>query len=92
MTDILDRHWSISGSAAASKVGDETVLLHLGSGTYFGLDPLGTKIWQGLEAGKQPRAQCSDIAEEFGEPLDRVEKDVRTFLEELAVQALIEQG
>jgi hypothetical protein len=92
MTDILDRHWSISGSAAASKVGDETVLLHLGSGTYFGLDPLGTRIWQGLEAGQQPRVQCSDIAAEFGEPLERVEEDVRTFLEELAGQALIEQG
>jgi hypothetical protein len=91
MTDILDRHWRIAGSAAASKVGDETVLLHLGSGTYFGLDPLGTRIWQGLEAGQQPRALCRDIADEFAEPLERVEEDVRTFLDELAGQALIEQ-
>jgi len=38
----LSRH----PEAADSRVGDETVILHLGSGTYFGLDPVGTRIWE----------------------------------------------
>jgi hypothetical protein len=91
MTDLLDLNWRIAGSAAASKVGDETVLLHLESGTYFGLDPLGSRIWQALEAGQQPRAQCRNIAEEYDQPLGRVEDDVRIFLNELAGQDLIER-
>lgn len=30
----------------ARAVGDETVILNLESGTYFGLDPVGARVWQ----------------------------------------------
>jgi hypothetical protein len=78
--DLLDQRWTLSGQAAASRVGEETVLLHLGSGLYFGLDPLGTRIWQGLEGGEDPRSISEGIAGEYAEPRERVEQDVRDFL------------
>jgi hypothetical protein len=35
---------TISTNAVARLVGDDTVILHLGSGTYFGLDAVGARI------------------------------------------------
>ena len=34
------------------QVGDETVILDLASGTYFGLDPVGARIWALMGEGK----------------------------------------
>ena len=45
MTDILDQNLEPSREAVESRVGEETVLLHLKSGTYFGIDAVGTRIW-----------------------------------------------
>jgi hypothetical protein len=31
-----------------SRLGEETVILHLGSGVYFGLDAVGTLVWEAI--------------------------------------------
>ena len=35
-------------------LGDETVILDLASGTYYGLDPVGARIWQLMAEGQTP--------------------------------------
>ena len=47
----------------ARTVGDETVILDLTSGTYFGLDPVGARIWQLLTEGKSLSAVCDAMLE-----------------------------
>lgn len=89
-SDPLESSWAPSKQAAASRVGEETVLLHLESGTYFGLDPVGTVIWQGLKAGKSPRDICQAISADYGQPLAKVEEDARAFFLELVKHSLIE--
>ena len=39
MTDMLARRLTVSPQATDSRVADETVILHLGNDTYYGLDP-----------------------------------------------------
>ena len=51
MTDMLARRYRIVPEATDSRVADETVILHLGNDTYYGLDPVGTVIWEGLKQG-----------------------------------------
>ena len=63
--DILDKSLGPHPDAMASKVGDEKVMLHLGNATYYGLDPIGSVIWDGLCEGKLPRAICAAMAEDF---------------------------
>lgn len=92
MTNMLQQCWKPSAQAAASRVGDETVLLHLVSGTYFGLDPVGTRIWQALTEGRLACDAAASIAEEYGQPLAQVEEDAAAFLSELAEQGLLERG
>ncbi|MEO5578106.1 MAG: PqqD family protein [Sphingomicrobium sp.] len=92
MTDILNRDLIPSPDAATSAVGDETVILHLVNGTYYGLDPVGTRIWALLKDGLAPPEICRRIADDYGVDLAVIEADARTFLKELEVQGIVVDG
>lgn len=92
MTDIFTDPLTPSPDAVESRVGDETVLLHLKSGTYFGLDQMGTRIWAMLKEGTAPAAICGRLTEEFDVEADVAEADVRRFLSELRSNGIIEQA
>lgn len=92
MTDILDRNLAPSPDAAESAVGDETVILHLVNGTYYGLDPVGTRIWALLKDGVAPPEICRRLADEYEMDLATVEADSRKFLNDLAAQGIVVDG
>jgi hypothetical protein len=91
MIDRTAGPWTASKDAAVSRVGEETVLLHLRTGTYFGLDPVGSRVWRGLEDARAVADICADIAAEFGAEPDQVREDVDIFLRDLAEHQLIER-
>lgn len=90
MTDILKCHWRISQQAIANAVGDETVILHLGNGTYFGLDPIGARLWDALKAGDPPVSICDAVLQEYDVDPQTLEADLRALLHELASNDLVE--
>ncbi len=66
------------------------VLLDLVSGTYFGLDPVGTRVWSKLSEDGASLAELADLIEaEFDAPRDRIEQDLRDLLAELSEKALV---
>lgn len=89
MTDILAQPLTPSPEAFENRVGDETVILHLGNGTYYGLDPMGTVMWEMLKQGMGPQQICQAIAERFATPLEQVEADVRCFLSDLKEHSIV---
>ena len=89
MTDIMDQRLEPSRDAVESRVGEETVLLHLKSGTYFGLDAIGTRIWELLKQGMIPAAICSQLQAEFEVERTVVEADVRRFLDDLKANDIV---
>jgi hypothetical protein len=90
MSDILTHTWRISDDAVANAVGGETVILHLGNGNYYGLDTIGTVLWDGLKAGKLPSEVCDAILAEYDAERSVVENDLAQFLEELRANELVE--
>ena len=92
MTDILEQNWEPSRDAVESRVGDETVILHLTNGTYYGLDAVGTRIWALLKEGSQPTEICARIAEEYDVAPNIAEADARRFLEDLKSNGIIEEA
>jgi Coenzyme PQQ synthesis protein D (PqqD) len=69
---------------------DEAVVLHLKDGVYYGLNPLGARIWNLLA---QPRAifEIQDILlEEYDVEPQVLEEDLLRLLGELAERGLIE--
>ena len=83
---------AVSTDVVAREVGEETMLLNLASGTYFGLDPVGGRFWQLLEEGRSPLEARDQMLEEFEGSGDVLDRDLETLLAELAGQGLVQAG
>ncbi len=92
MTDILERTFAASADAVESAVGDETVILHLVNGAYYGLDPVGTRIWGMIKQGLALPDICQRLAIEYEVDQETIEADARTFLTDLEGQGILVDG
>lgn len=91
MIDILDRRFTPTTSTVDGDVGPETVILQLGSGNYFGLDPLGTRVWIMLKEGSTAREICERLAGDYNVEQEVFKADIRTLLAELASNDVISE-
>lgn len=73
----------------ARRVGEETVLLDLGSERYFALDEVGAEIWSGLERGLGAEAILAELLASFDGEEERVRADLEALLAELLAEGLI---
>jgi hypothetical protein len=80
---------AIPPNVLARGVGAETVILDLESGTYFGLDPVGARIWQLLSEGKSLAEICSVIQSEYDVGAAQAQEDLVALVEELVAQGLV---
>ena len=71
---------------------DGAVLLHLGSGQYHSLNPVGARIWEILEKPMSEEQLTRQIVAEFEASDDMVAQDVTSFLKELVDRKLVEVG
>ena len=70
-------------------VGEETVILDLASGHYFGLDGVGKLIWESVAKGKSLADAVDAIAAEYEVDKTRAEADVTAFANELIERGLL---
>ncbi len=68
----------------------ESVLLDLRSQKYFGLDEVGTRIWQLLDELRDVEAVQAALLDEFEVAPERLRRDLRSLLDQLAADQLIE--
>ena len=80
---------SIPAQVVARQVGAETVILDLASGTYFGLDATGARIWQLMGEGKTIAEICAVMLAEYEVSREAIERDVLALAEELCAKQLI---
>lgn len=92
MDDLLSRRLRPTPQAVETALGTETVILHLGNDTYYGLDAVGTRIWAGLREGTGLPVLRDRIAGEFAVEPSRVEADMRRFLQDLLAHDLLRDG
>jgi len=71
---------------------DETVLLDLKSGTYFGLNTVGTRIWQLLGAQAKLSGILETLAGEYDTERDELERDLLALANELCERGLTERA
>lgn len=67
----------------------EAVLLDLASGRYFGLNPVGTRVWTLLDGGATVDGVVGAISAEFEADPDEVTRDVDELLAELMARGLL---
>ena len=86
----LDSRFSIPPQVMSRQVGDETVLLDLSTGIYFGLDSVGKRIWEAVADGNNLVQSAALIAAEYEVDDARAQADVLEFASELVARSLLE--
>jgi len=85
----LDSPIRIAPDVLDQQVQGESVLLHLGTESYFGLNPLGTLVWQRLQAGLTLRGIHALILGEYAVEPDPLERDLLDLVDALNAAGLI---
>ncbi len=86
----LSDRFTVTQDVVAREVGGEMVLLDLSSGQYFGLDPVGARIWELLSERPHNLSDLCDCVEsEFDAPRKQIEADLIELAEQLRAQELI---
>jgi acetylornithine/succinyldiaminopimelate/putrescine aminotransferase len=76
----------ISKSVRAMVNSEGAVLRDSRHGGTFGLNPLGAKVWQGLQKGISMEEIVNGISEQFQVPRETVERDVQELIQNLVKQ------
>lgn len=79
----------ISPSVIYRDVSGEVVLLNLQSGVYYGLDPVGSRMWQLLMEQRPLDDVCSVMLEEYDVTADVLRADLSRLVDELASKGLV---
>ena len=82
--------FTVSSRIVSRAVGDETVILDLESGTYFGLDQVGARMWKLLGEGRSIDETCDVLLGEYAVERDRLETDLVTLADQLIGRKLLE--
>jgi hypothetical protein len=85
----LDTRLSIPPQVMSRLVGDETVLLDLASGIYFGIDGVGKRIWESLADGCSLGEITAIINAEFDVDEAQAQADVVQFANTLLQRGLL---
>lgn len=83
---------TIPPQVMARQVGEETVILDLPSGTYFGLDPIGARMWQLMGEGRTLGEVCEAMLKEYDVSRDALEHDILELAQKLLAQKLVSLG
>ena len=73
----------------ASDLPDETIVLNLPRGRYFGVNGVAREIWRMLQQPVTVRSIADAIVQRYDAPVAEVERDVFAFLDELRSNELI---
>lgn len=79
-----------SASQVSSKLNADTVILHFDKGAYFGLNEVGTVVWEALQTPQTINSLRDAIVSEYDVEVERCEQDVLKLLEKLHQEGLIE--
>lgn len=89
MTSLAARV-SIPDDVLFQDLDGEAVLLNLQSGKYFGLDPIGTRIWNLLAEHGTLAVAFQAILAEYDVDADRLRSDFLALVDQLASNGLIQ--
>jgi hypothetical protein len=88
--DMSNQVYRQNERALGRIVDDEAVILDLDRGVYFGLNDVGTRVWQLVGEGRQLGSICAAIVEEFEVAPDEAQPDVDAFVADLLANGLIQ--
>lgn len=85
----LDSRVSVAEDAVFRELDGEAVILQLESGMYYGLDPIGTRLWQLIQTHGQLKPVFDAALGEFDVEPETLQKDLLQLVTDLAARKLV---
>jgi len=85
----LDQKITFADTVFAQEVDGEMVLLDMNSENYFGLDEVGTSIWQAMQEKENLKEVFEILLEQYEVEEDILKNDLITFVEKLEESGLV---
>ncbi|MDF0650999.1 MAG: PqqD family protein [Nitrospira sp. LK265] len=82
-------HLRIAHNVVFRDLAGESVLLNLDSGTYFGLDAVGTRVWNLIAEQGSASLAIETLLAEYDVDAPRLEKDVTALIDRLLAKRLL---
>lgn len=89
MTDLWNTPVSITPDVLHQELDGETVLLNLANESYFGLDQVGTRIWQVLGATSSLPEVLTRLLDEYDVAPEQLRVDVERLVTQLVEAGLV---
>lgn len=86
----FDKRVTITPDTLINQVGEESVLLNLGSEKYYGLDEIGTSMWQALTTSETIQQAYDFLLGEYDVDEETLRHDMSDLIEKLSANGLIE--
>jgi len=86
---MLSQRVVLSPDALFQEIGGEGVILDLKSSSYFGLDEVGVRLWQLLQADPNLQAACDTLLTEYEVEPAQLEQDLIKLLDQLTDAGLV---
>lgn len=80
----------IAREVVFQKVGEEIVLLNLETGFYYGLNPVGSRVWELLAEEGSLRAVFEKLEKEYEVAPEDFQQDFVRLVQELMAKGLVE--
>lgn len=85
----IDSIVSVAPEQLSCALGDESAILNLKNSVYYGLDPVGTRIWILLQQPIGVRELRNRLMDEYEVGADQCEGDLLSLLEKMRNEGLI---
>lgn len=89
MSVALEQSVRIPADVVFRELQGEAVILNLTSSMYFGLDAVGTRVWQLCEAHGSLNAVWEAMKQEYDAPDETLRGDLLRFIDELLAKGLV---
>jgi len=81
----------LSDEQVSTSLGQETVILGMGDGVYYGLDAVGARVWALLATPRRVSELVRAVVGEFDVTSEQCERDVLALLDELSERRLVHE-
>jgi hypothetical protein len=88
----MRRRTVLNETVVSAELDDEVVLLNVETGTYFGLDAIGSRIWRLLAQGAAEGDILERLLAEYDVEPAQLRSDLSGFLGVLTAKGLVRQG
>ncbi len=85
----IDSIVSVAPEQLSCALGDESAILNLKNTVYYGLDPVGTRIWNLIQQPMSVRELRGRLLDEYEVDADQCEGDLLSLLETMRNEGLI---